>query len=584
MNTKNERCYYTYTIPIDEQGAPLIIHRSERFDICHAFDKDGRNVVLKIATDAFFAEKDEIEKAYRRARAALDFSQRTDCDGCCKIYDVVLNNDDFYIAMQYIDGIPLSSILNDVDIIENSGDLDVLEQQLEAVCARLNEEGLKPSALCAQNIMLRRDTDGIVLLNYIALSDDEVPKCELPAKDFVDRIRAVKNEERNKFLQEQWQEQLRQRRIKRCLWLVSLSVIAVCIILYILTATTVPHQIAAKWKYDTVESCHSFFRVRLGNQYGVLSPTYQEIVPVAYDNIVIDPRHSTTFVVSKNNRCGVYHTTSRCEGIPLQYDSVIWVKDAFYRVYRDGASLLADASQSRFVYTPSDYLVYKSGKQYGYRDVFGQVLIEPQFDDAKPFLKTDFFAAASKKAKWGMINRNGQFLITPQYEEIRPHAEIAAAKKGGKWGYVSIKNKPLCDFIYTKVADWGREVANAGRVYMNNKSMLLNGDGEYLYRDDDMIISNIDGTYYVTDQFDHILFCSSKVDKIYDYSCGRARVRIDGILIDDYGYIDYYGNVVIPIKYSEASDFENDKAVVAEGNLFRDRKVIDLDGRTIREL
>ena len=59
-----DRCYYSYTIPLDENGQPLIIHQSDRYVICHAFDKDANNVVLKIATDTYFANaQEEVRKA-----------------------------------------------------------------------------------------------------------------------------------------------------------------------------------------------------------------------------------------------------------------------------------------------------------------------------------------------------------------------------------------------------------------------------------------------------------------------------------------------------------------------------------------
>lgn len=579
-----EKIYYTYTIPVDEQGQPLIIHRSERFVICHAFDKDVRNVVLKIATDDYFKEKDEIEKAYRRACLARDFSRRTECADCCKIYDAELNNEDFYIAMQYIKGIPLDSILHDIDIVENSGDLDALARLLRAACDRLTGNGLKPAALSARNIFLRQDTDGIVLLNYAALPEDDMPESDRPAEDFVDRIRAEKVEERNTLLAAQQEGQRRQRRMQRRLWIGGVAAFVVCVLLYVWTETSIPKRIEANWKYDAVEAVGDLFRVRLGSHYGVLSAAYREVVPVEYDTVRIDPRHVHSFVVYRDGQCGVFHTGQHAETIAVQFDSVVWEKGAIYRVYRSGASLRADAAQSVFVYAPSDYLVYESVKLYGYRDAFGQVLIEPRFDSAKPFLKTDFLAAASQKGLWGVIGRDGRFVVPPRYEQVRPHPNVIAVKKAGKWGYVSIKNEPIGRIVYTEVDDWGKEISSAGRVYMNDRSMLLGEDGEYRYRDDDMIISSEDGAWRVTDRFGRVIFSSSRVNKIYDFSCGRARVRIDGMFIDDYGYIDYHGDVVIPIKYSEATDFENDRAIVAEGNVFRNRMEIDKNGQVIRKL
>ena len=581
-----DRCYYSYTIPLDENGQPLIIHQSDRYVICHAFDKDANNVVLKIATDTYFANaQEEVRKAYERAKLAMEFSRHEDCNACCKIYDAELNNEDFYVAMQYVKGISFATILVNIDIIENHGDLDALETQLSIIGTKLSDAGIRQSTLCAENIFLSTDTDGIVLLNYTALPDDENFVCDDPAKEFVDRIRNTKIEERNRILAEFQARELRKRKTKRLMWLLGIISGFALIILYLFSATSVPRQLAARWKYDEVESVGSVFRVKSDGKYGVLSAEYKEIIPVSYEAVEIDARHPNSFIVHKQGLSGVYHTGLQKEAIAIQYDSITWKENSVFQVYKSGNSLLADASQSQFIYYPTDFKVYASENLKGYRDVFGSVLIEAIFDDVKPFIKTDFFAAAAQKGKWGVIDGRGKFIISPNYDEIRPCKDVSAAKQNGHWGYVeNIKNKQIGRFQYTKVDDWSKEMSNTGRVYMGNRSMFLGRDGQYRYRDEDMVISSAGASFLVTDQFGNTMFYTSKIDHMYEYSCGRARVRIDGVFTDDYGYVDYQGNVIIPIKYSEASDFEDGKAVVAEGTLFRDRMEIDVNGKVIREL
>ena len=55
----------------------------------------------------------------------------------------------------------------------------------------------------------------------------------------------------------------------------------------------------------------------------------------------------------------------------------------------------------------------------GFMDRDGNFVIEPTFDDVQPF--SDGLAAVKLKNKWGFIDRNGKIVIEPQFYKVNPN-------------------------------------------------------------------------------------------------------------------------------------------------------------------
>ncbi|MGI6657824.1 MAG: WG repeat-containing protein [Dethiobacteraceae bacterium] len=65
------------------------------------------------------------------------------------------------------------------------------------------------------------------------------------------------------------------------------------------------------------------------------------------------------------------------------------------------------------------------------------------------------------KDKWGFLDKNGNFVIQPTYEDVYPFTEegLARAKTDGKWGFIDTKGNVVIDFIYDYVYDFSDETA-----------------------------------------------------------------------------------------------------------------------------
>lgn len=105
----------------------------------------------------------------------------------------------------------------------------------------------------------------------------------------------------------------------------------------------------------------------------------------------------------------------------------------------------------------SDY-IYDDVKtdDYGYCSISGRAFVKTEqgyimvdasgnrvgdgcFEDAVPFLTTEP-AAVKKDGKWGFVDINGQMVIEPVYEEAKPFSNgLAPVLYGGSWGYIDQK-------------------------------------------------------------------------------------------------------------------------------------------------
>ncbi len=157
---------------------------------------------------------------------------------------------------------------------------------------------------------------------------------------------------------------------------------------------------------------------------------------------------------------------------------------------------------------------------------------------------------------------------------------------GVKWGYINSSGELIIKPVYSQAYDFGDN--QLAIVTSRELSGIINTSGKYV----------VEPKYFSINEFSEGLAVAfdkkgAKVidekgreipTKAYDYISqfkdGRAKVAKTG---SDgswtYGYIDRQGKEVIPIKYKEAQDFKNGKAVVKVQDGYY--AIIDLNGNIL---
>jgi hypothetical protein len=167
----------------------------------------------------------------------------------------------------------------------------------------------------------------------------------------------------------------------------------------------------------------------------------------------------------------------------------------------------------------SDLHAVRSGGKWGYIDADGKMVIAPRFEMVGRF--SEGLAPAALGGKFGFVDLSGQFVIPAKFDAARGFSEgLAAVSLNGSWGYLNKSGTIVIPLRF------GRSPAEP----VGKLSALL-----------------------------HTI---ASVDDASDFSEGLASVRTPGSALS--GYIDTRGRMVIPPRFTLASDFHEGLALVEE--------------------
>ncbi len=174
------------------------------------------------------------------------------------------------------------------------------------------------------------------------------------------------------------------------------------------------------------------------------------------------------------------------------------------------------------------------GGKCGYVDGKGKIVINPQFDDGLPFVRSTGQAPVAFGGKWGLIDAKGAYVVNPQFErlELSADSKTYRVRLGGKWGVIDAKGEFVINPQYEGLSDFderGRAV-----VALGGKWGIINRKGDFV----------------VPPQFD-LIQAAPTADGFAIFSEGMAVARSGG----KYGYIDESGAWKINPQFSEANGF-----------------------------
>jgi len=181
----------------------------------------------------------------------------------------------------------------------------------------------------------------------------------------------------------------------------------------------------------------------------------------------------------------------------------------------------------------------KENNKYGYIDVTGATVIQPQYDKALEF--EDGLAYVKSGEKWGVMGTDGILVVKTEYDDvdIRPDGTFAI-KMGRSWGLADANGKILIAPQFDSLDQFTEE--GLIKVELGNKYGYVNKKGKYI----------INLNYYDADAFSEGLASVMTLDG-YNINCG---------------YIDKKGTIVIKPQYQEAYHFIQGFALVKIGGKY----------------
>ena len=220
------------------------------------------------------------------------------------------------------------------------------------------------------------------------------------------------------------------------------------------------------------------FKDRPGSDglYGIMGRDGTVVVPASYSNIqpfreglarVQRWQNDDFGFIDRSGNWRIKPTYSRVSDFS---EGLAYFSNSTTEGFIDTKGEVAFSQPYEAVYLQSPYM-FKEGllaffdkkiNKAGYIDKTGKVVIEPEFDRAKPF--SEGFAAFNRGGSpkegaswdllggWGFIDYRGRMTIPPTFERVEFFSNgLAAASENDKWGFIDKLGSWVIDPIYIKV-------------------------------------------------------------------------------------------------------------------------------------
>lgn len=154
------------------------------------------------------------------------------------------------------------------------------------------------------------------------------------------------------------------------------------------------------------------------------------------------------------------------EGVAAVKDNGEWKlinnkgQDVSKEVYKD---VIMD---ERGICCNKERIFVKKDNEYIMIDSSGKHIGEESFEEAKIFVNDDY-TAIKKNGLWGYADVSGKIVIEPEYQDAQSFSMgLAAVLKDGKWGYIDISDKFVIEPEYNQCHNF----SSKGTAFVQNNS------------------------------------------------------------------------------------------------------------------
>lgn len=274
----------------------------------------------------------------------------------------------------------------------------------------------------------------------------------------------------------------------------------------------------------------------------------KNLLPQDYDELKVIDRHNSiglsTYILTKD---GVNRLFKNGTYLDLDFEGIEKITGTssfiFYHLNQAG---IYDANKNQVVLEPkydfiehrhntSQYSIVKlkNNGKYGLCQSNGEIIVTPKYSSLEAqYLSNWVHYKVVLNDRIGILDIDGNYVLDPAYDEIRPSKNAYTYKQGDNWGLLDLDTD-------TQIAPF------------SEKPLYL-VEGLMPYR-----LGGLDGVM----DMNKMILLEPQYDEIRAYQEQRARVRHNG----KWGFIDDKQQIVIPIVYDEAKPFSKGRAWVKQG-------------------
>lgn len=121
--------------------------------------------------------------------------------------------------------------------------------------------------------------------------------------------------------------------------------------------------------------------------------------------------------------------------------------------------LYEDVVMDEFGYcSMGERIFVKKDGVYQMINLEGDIIAEATFENAYPFMQKDQLAAVKKGDKWGFVNENGELCIDYIYDEAKSFTiEFAPVKQNDNWGYIDREGKTVIPYQFSEATEFYKD-------------------------------------------------------------------------------------------------------------------------------
>jgi len=214
-------------------------------------------------------------------------------------------------------------------------------------------------------------------------------------------------------------------------------------------------------KYEELRRYDKGIYLAMFNEYwGLMSLSGDTILPFEYDYIgEISSNRAIVEKAAQFNYVTPEGTPILSDWIPIyaEYRQLAQFKNGYAKIELDGKYNLIDTTGKKLFAQNKENIgdygsliaVYKAGK-WGYVNPAGAQVIPYNFTLANSFKGN--YAIAGNDPFYGLINKTGQFVIQPYFEDLMYlNDTLLIAKSLGNFGVLNLKGDTLLNFVYVKI-------------------------------------------------------------------------------------------------------------------------------------
>lgn len=237
-------------------------------------------------------------------------------------------------------------------------------------------------------------------------------------------------------------------------------------------------------------------------------------------------------------------------------------------IYNEDDSLeLEETNQEEMPVDEDRFLYYDGTETYlGLKDENDNIITKPIYSYFDYF-RGGISTVINDDSKFGSMDKNGNIKIPFKYDFLAYDDEYQQYiyAEGEKFGILSANDKPIIKAEYDMVSHM-----NDGYIaaQLNDKTGIIDSKGNIIVPISYPIIIEFNDQVFVSAIDDSYVLFSIKENKKISEGFDLISLSKDSIHLvqkgEKYGYINNEGKIVIPIKYSIATSFEDGVASVAD--------------------